>query len=115
MKNMGEASYVLGARIIRNHSKKLLGLSQENYIEKILNCFQMNNSKLIDTPFEKYVSYPKDYKETDEEKNGMNKVPYANGMRSLINALLCIRLDISLLLEISRLQSNSGLCSLTSS
>ena len=35
MKDMGEASYVLGIRIFRDYSKQLLGLSQETYIEKM--------------------------------------------------------------------------------
>jgi len=35
MKDMGEARYVLGVEIIRNRSKKLFGLSQEAYINKI--------------------------------------------------------------------------------
>ena len=36
MKDMGEARYVLGVEITQNRSKKLLGLSQEAYINKIL-------------------------------------------------------------------------------
>ena len=32
MKDMGDASYVLGVKIFRNRSKRLLGLSQETYI-----------------------------------------------------------------------------------
>lgn len=32
-----------------NHSRKLLDLSQETYIKKILERFQMHNFKLIDT------------------------------------------------------------------
>jgi len=36
MKDMGEARYVLGVEIIMNHSKKLLSLSQEAYINKVL-------------------------------------------------------------------------------
>ena len=32
MKDMGEASYVLGVKIFRDSSKQLLGLSQESYI-----------------------------------------------------------------------------------
>ena len=41
MKGMGEARHVLGVEIFRNHSKKLLGLSQEAYINKILKQFRM--------------------------------------------------------------------------
>jgi len=36
MKNIGEASYVLGVKIIRNRPKKLLHMSQEVYIKKVL-------------------------------------------------------------------------------
>ena len=34
MKDMGEASYVLGVKIVRDRSKRLLSLSQETYIKK---------------------------------------------------------------------------------
>ena len=36
MKDMGEASYVLGVKILRDRLKRLLGLSQETYIKKML-------------------------------------------------------------------------------
>ena len=41
MKDMGEASFVLGVKILRDHSRKLLGLSQETYIRKVLERFHM--------------------------------------------------------------------------
>ena len=53
MKDMGEAHFVLGIEIVRDRSKKLIGLSQENYIKKILEQFCLENSKPIDTPVEK--------------------------------------------------------------
>ena len=53
MKDIGEANYVLGFKIFRDRSKKLLGLSQETYIKMILERFRMRNSKPIDTPIEK--------------------------------------------------------------
>jgi len=36
MKDIGEASYMLRVKILRDRFKKLLGLSQEVYIKKIL-------------------------------------------------------------------------------
>jgi len=36
MKDIGDVRYILGVEITQNHSKKLLGLSQEAYISKIL-------------------------------------------------------------------------------
>ena len=53
MKNMGEAKYVLGVEIIRNRSKKILCMSQEAYIKKVLERFRMHYSKPVDTPVEK--------------------------------------------------------------
>ena len=49
MKDMGEAAHILGVKISRNRSKKLLSLSQEPYIKKILERFQMQACKPIET------------------------------------------------------------------
>lgn len=43
MKNMGEASYVIGIKIHRDRFRGILGLSQETYINKVLERFQMKN------------------------------------------------------------------------
>ena len=45
MKDLGEAAYILGIRIYRDRSKRLIGLSQDTYIDKILNRFNMQDSK----------------------------------------------------------------------
>ena len=36
MKDLGEASYILGVKIYRDRSKRLIGLCQSSYIDKIL-------------------------------------------------------------------------------
>ena len=54
MKDMGEANYVLRVKITRDHrSRRLLSMSQQTYISKILKRFCMHNSKPIDTPVDK--------------------------------------------------------------
>ena len=45
IKDLGEASYILGMRIYRDRSKRLLGLSQSMYIDTVLKRFSMENSK----------------------------------------------------------------------
>ena len=45
MKDLGEASYILGMMIYRDRSKRLLGLSQSTYIDTMLKRFSMENSK----------------------------------------------------------------------
>ena len=41
MKDLGDASFVLGIQIHRNRSEGILGLSQKSYIERVLNRFGM--------------------------------------------------------------------------
>jgi hypothetical protein len=36
MKDLGEAKYILGIRIYRDMSKRLVGLCQDTYIDKVL-------------------------------------------------------------------------------
>ena len=45
MKNLGEASNILGIKIYRDRSKRMLGLSQSTYIDTMLKRFSMKNSK----------------------------------------------------------------------
>ena len=45
MKDLGEASYILGIMIYRDRSRGLLSFSQSTYIEKILKGFSINLSK----------------------------------------------------------------------
>nr|GFB80231.1 hypothetical protein [Tanacetum cinerariifolium] len=45
MKDLGEAAYILGIKIYGDRSKRLIGLCQSDYIEKILKRFYMENSK----------------------------------------------------------------------
>ena len=36
MKDLGEASYILGIKVYRDRSKRIIGLSQHMYIEEVL-------------------------------------------------------------------------------
>ena len=45
MKDLGEAAYILGIKIYRDRSKRLIGLSQDTYINKVLKRFNMEQSK----------------------------------------------------------------------
>ena len=45
MKDLGEAAYILGIKIYRDRSKRLIGLSQSAYIDKVLKRFSMQDSK----------------------------------------------------------------------
>ncbi|GJX39896.1 retrotransposon protein, putative, ty1-copia subclass [Tanacetum coccineum] len=45
MKDLGEAAFILGIKIYRDRSKRLIGLSQSAYMDKILKRYKMDNSK----------------------------------------------------------------------
>ncbi|KAL0458358.1 UNVERIFIED_CONTAM: Copia protein [Sesamum latifolium] len=45
MKDLGEASYIIGIKIIRDRSKRMLGMTQNSYVEKVLKRFKMEHSK----------------------------------------------------------------------
>ena len=50
MKDLGEASYVLGIEIHRDRKKGVLGLSQKAYIENILKRYSMHKCKASPVP-----------------------------------------------------------------
>ena len=93
---MGEANYMLGVKILRDRSKKLFGLSQETYIKKILERFQMQNCKPINTPIAKgeSLSFEMTPKIPNEWKP-MARVPYSSAVDSLMYAMMSTRPDIS--------------------
>ena len=45
MKDLGEAAYILGIKIYRDRLRRLIGLSQSTYLDKILKKFNMDQSK----------------------------------------------------------------------
>ena len=45
MKDLGEASHILGIKFIRDHQKRMLALSQASYINEILTRYNMQDSK----------------------------------------------------------------------
>ena len=53
MKDLGEASYVIGIKIHRDRSRGIVGLSQKAYIERVLSRFSMQNCAPGDAPIVK--------------------------------------------------------------
>ena len=95
MKDLGEAQYVIGIKIIRDKKNKIIALSQENYIDSILSKYNMQDSKKGFTPFRYGINLSQDQcSKTTEKKEYMKTVPYASTVGSLMYVMLCIRLDI---------------------
>ena len=69
MKDMGETSYILGVKIHMDCSNKLVALSQEHYIKKIFERFNMQDCNPIDTPFARGENLREEMsRKTPEEK-----------------------------------------------
>jgi len=49
MKDLGDASFVLGIQIHQDRSRGILGLSKRSYIDKILKRFSIHECKSEDT------------------------------------------------------------------
>ena len=89
MKDLGDASHILGMRIVRDRDKKLLYLSQTEYIDKVLKRFNMERGKALSTPLPPYVKLClNDCPKSDAEKAEMAKVPYSSVVGSLMYAMM---------------------------
>ena len=110
MKDLGEAFYILGMKIYRDRSKKMLGLSQSMYIDTVLKKFSMENSKKGYLLIGHEISLSKkDCPTTPEERERMRRVPYASAVGSIMYAITCTRSDVAYSLRVvSRYQSNLG-------
>ena len=111
MKYMGEASYVIGIKIHRDRSRGILGLSQETYINKVLERFQMKDCSPIIAPIMKgdklsLNQCQKNHLEKESKKN----IPYSSAVGSLMYAQVCTRPGIAYVVRVlRRYQSNPSM------
>nr|CAN81602.1 hypothetical protein VITISV_031788 [Vitis vinifera] len=108
---MGEASYVIGIRIHRDRFQDILGLSQETYINKVLERFRMNNcspsvSPIVNGDRFNLNQCPKN----DLEREQMKNIPHVSTVGSLMYAQVYTRPDIAFVVGmLRRYQSNPGM------
>ncbi|GJS64190.1 retrotransposon protein, putative, ty1-copia subclass [Tanacetum coccineum] len=110
MKDLGEAAYILGIKIYKDRSRRLIGLCQSAYIEKILKRFHMENSKRGSIPMQEKLRLSKSQgASTPAELKRMQNVPYASAVGSIMYAVRCTRPDVAFAQNItSRFQQNPG-------
>ena len=110
MKDLGEASFVLGIEIHRNRSCRLMGLSQRTYVDRILERFNMQQCKPGIAPVCKGDKLSlSQCPHSDIEKAQMKNVPYASALGSIMYAQVCTRPDIAFATGLlGRYQSNPG-------
>nr|GEU83381.1 retrovirus-related Pol polyprotein from transposon TNT 1-94 [Tanacetum cinerariifolium] len=82
MKDLGEAVYILRIKIYRDRSRRLIGLCQSAYIEKILKRYCIENSKCGSIPMQEKLKLSKSQgASTPAELKRMQNVPYALATR----------------------------------
>ena len=110
MKDLGEASYVLGIEIHRDRAQGVLGLSQKAYIEKMLKRYNLDKCNTSPVPLQNGDKLngsqcPKN----DFERSKMSNIPYASAAGSLMYAQVCTRPDLAFTAGVlSKYQSNPG-------
>ncbi|GKA98765.1 retrotransposon protein, putative, ty1-copia subclass [Tanacetum coccineum] len=95
MKDFVDATYIFGIKIYKDRSKRLIGLSQDTYLDKILKRFKMENSKKGNVPLHHGIKISKDLcPKIDEELDKMSRVLYASPIGSIMYAMTCTRRDV---------------------
>ena len=90
MKDLGPAQQILGIQIMRDRKNKRLWLSQEKYIKKVLDRFNMKDAKPVGTPLATLFKPSTELCSSDDkEKEEISKIPYASTVGSLMYAMVC--------------------------
>ena len=96
MKDLGEAAYILGIKIYRDRSRRLIGLNQSTYLDKVLKKFRMDQSKKGFLPMlQGKILSKAQCPATADEREKMSVIPYASAIGSIMYAMLCIRPDVT--------------------
>ena len=90
MKDLGEAAYILGIKIYRDRSRRLIGLSQSTYLDKVLKEFKMEQAKKGFLPVLQGVRLSKTQCPTtaeDREKNESCSLCFSHRLYHVCNAV----------------------------
>ena len=94
IKDLGEAKYFLGIKLDRN-SNGTLRLSQTNYIENILERFNMTASKQVSSPMVPNKNMMEHKPRSKEDASSMISVPYREAIGALLYLSIRTRPDIA--------------------
>ncbi|KAH9791940.1 CCHC-type domain-containing protein [Citrus sinensis] len=110
MKDLGYAKKILGMEIRRNRSKGIMFLSQEKYLRKVLETFDMSKAKPLQLPLASHFRLSNlQCPQTEAQKQGMASVPYANAVGCLMYVMVLTRPDIAHVVSVvSRYMAQPG-------
>ncbi|GJT12090.1 retrotransposon protein, putative, ty1-copia subclass [Tanacetum coccineum] len=108
--DLEEAAFILGIKIYRDRSKRLIKFSQNAYMDTILKRYKMDSSKRGTIPMQEKLDLNKSQgAQTPKEVNRMKNVPYASAVGSIMYAVRFTRPDVVFAQNLtSRFQQNSG-------
>ena len=85
MKDLGSAKQILGMKISRDRKNRKIWLSQESYIENVLERFNMSKAKAVCSPLAGHLKLSSNRCPTSEkDMKEISKVPYAFVVGSLM-------------------------------
>ena len=110
MMDLGDASYILGMKIYRDKSKRMLGLSQSTYIDIVLKRFSMKDFKKGYLSIGHGITFSKtDCLTTPQKRECMSKISYISTVGSIMYAMTYTRLNKAYSLGVvSRYQFDPG-------
>ena len=110
MKELGTAKKILGMEIHRDRASGRLWLSQYSYVKRVLERFNMDDAKPVNTPLANHFRLSTNQcPKTDDEVKDMSKVPYASAVGCFMYAMVCIRPDLAHTVSVvSKFLSNPG-------
>jgi len=93
---VSEPNYFVGIEIERDRDKGSLKIHQTRYVQHLIERFNMKEAKEISVPVDPYTRLSKEIcPKTQEEKEEMEKIPYASLVGSLLFAANVTRFDIA--------------------
>ena len=88
-KDLGEVAYILSIKIYRDRSRRLIGLSQSTYLDKVLKKFKMDQAKKGFLPVLQGVKLSKTQcPTTTEDRENMKIIPYASAIGFIMYEML---------------------------
>jgi hypothetical protein len=94
--DLGTLDFILGIKVTRNRDNHTISLSQSQYIQNIIDRFNLANAKPADTPMMPGRTFSKsDQPQSKPEADHMRKVPYREAVGSLMYASIATRPDIT--------------------
>ena len=96
MKDLGAAKRILGMEIIRNREENTLWLSQNGYLNKILETYNMAESKHVVTPLGAHLKMrAATVEKQEQDEDYMKSIPYSSAVGSIMYAMIGTRPDLA--------------------